>query len=175
MTKALVLREHKQFDYFTQKVKLYIYINPFYWVFIFNKIWLLFKLIDWLDDSSLCKTTSGAFGLIISDNLNECPVMTHRTAANIRLFYKQRFFTFVIEPLQQRFSSTTTSQEQADVRKGNFNNMISIFNSLNASITFIFLLRTTNVLRNGCSKHDLTLTKRNPTKTSQIGEKMFII
>ena len=74
----------------------------------------LFQLIDWLDNSALAKQASDAFNAILNDNPKDCPVMTHKTSSNIKLFYKQRFFNSVIEPLKAKFDS------QDPKHKGNY-------------------------------------------------------
>ena len=63
------------------------------------------KLLEWLDDSTLAKRASDAFNIILNDSSKDCPVMTHKTSSNIKLFYKQRFFNSVIEPLKTKFDS----------------------------------------------------------------------
>lgn len=104
--KALTLKEHRLYEAFTKKVNLSH----------FKEIILTFftsKLIDWLDDSDLGKVASEGFGTILNDDPKETFVLTHTSVSNVRktlmynvkLFYRQRFFNFVVEPLKNKFES----------------------------------------------------------------------
>jgi hypothetical protein len=64
--------------------------------------------LEWLDSPVLAKTASDAFNTILNDNSKEHPVMIHKSSSNLKLFYKQRFFNLVIEPLKTRFDSRET-------------------------------------------------------------------
>lgn len=39
-------------------------------------------------------------------------MLTHKSASNIKLFYRQRFFNFVVEPLKQKFECKDNVQEK---------------------------------------------------------------
>jgi hypothetical protein len=61
--------------------------------------------LEWLDSPVLARVTSSAFNTILDDNCKDNPIMTNKSSSNIKLFYKQRFFNFVIEPLKASFDS----------------------------------------------------------------------
>ena len=60
------------------------------------------KLIEWLDDPILCRSASRAFDLVLNESFS---VMDSKKAANIRLFYRQRFFALVYQRLREKFES----------------------------------------------------------------------
>jgi hypothetical protein len=91
LTKALVLREHSKFLIFTN------------------------KLIQWLDDNDLTlnKTSSQAFSIILQDNKNESDCfMANKTAYNIKMFHRQRFFQSVINELKLKFDSENNKSKK---------------------------------------------------------------
>ena len=53
----------------------------------------------------MSKQTSEGFSTILNECTDECFVLTNKSATNIKLFYRQRFFNFVIEPLKHKFDS----------------------------------------------------------------------
>lgn len=79
LAKALLLREHKLYEHF---------IN---------------KLIDWLNNENLTDKCSKAFYVLLNDY--NTVLSREKTNANVKLFYKQRFFNFVIQKLKDNFNS----------------------------------------------------------------------
>ena len=61
------------------------------------------KLLDWLDNEKLTLNASQAFFIILNDYENV--MRRERTNAIVKLFYKQRFFNFVIIKLKEKFNS----------------------------------------------------------------------
>ena len=79
MTKALLLREHKLFERFMN------------------------KLLDWLDNENLTLKSSQAFFILLNDY--DQIMRRDKTNAFVKLFYKQFFFNFVIQKLIKKFNS----------------------------------------------------------------------
>lgn len=61
------------------------------------------KLFEWLDNDFLTDYVSQAFYIILNDY--DHVMRRDKTNAIIKLFYKQRFFTFVIVKLKEKFNS----------------------------------------------------------------------
>ena len=69
----------------------------------------VFKLIEWLDDPVLCRLASRSFDLVLNESYS---VMDSRLSANVRLFYRQRFFALVYQKLREKFDSADHKQNR---------------------------------------------------------------
>ncbi len=61
------------------------------------------KLLDWLDNENLTLKSSQAFFILLNDY--DQIMRRDKTNAFVKLFYKQRFFNFVIQKLKEKFNS----------------------------------------------------------------------
>jgi len=66
------------------------------------------KLVTWLKSSVLSKMSIEAFHIILNETDESVNVMTSKSATNIKLFYRQRFFNTVIQELINNFLASTS-------------------------------------------------------------------
>lgn len=63
------------------------------------------KLIEWLDNSVISDKCSEAFGLILNNEATQFSLMTSKTAANIKLLFRQKLFDKTVFLLKRKFDS----------------------------------------------------------------------
>lgn len=57
----------------------------------------------------MCRLASRSFDLVLNETY---PVMDSKKSANIRLFYRQRFFAQVYQKLRERFESSERKENR---------------------------------------------------------------